>query len=120
MAQRMAIEMDQNGKLITPEGFDDTELRQLVDEAQDANSDLHAAEARLHLAVNKLRDLGASWTVVGTLIGMTRSGAQKKFGEQRQLAAINTETLAQAARQATMGWHTQDDFRVPGAPTGGQ
>lgn len=113
MAHRMVIEMDENGKLITPDGFDDTELRRLIDEAQDANSDLHAAEARLHLAVKRLRKLGASWTVVGTFLGMTRSGAQKKFGDPRQVVVADVEMLERAARPSTRGWHTQSDFREP-------
>lgn len=39
-----------------------------------------AAEARLELLVQQLRVAGASWTVIGDALGVTRSAAQKRYG----------------------------------------
>lgn len=93
MGLRMVIEMDESGKLVTPAGFDDTELRALIGDAQDANSNLHAAELRVHEAVTRLRKLGASWTVIGNILGMTRSGAQKKFSKARHVFVLDAEDI---------------------------
>lgn len=90
---RMTIEMNNSGGLVVPAGFDDTELRSLIDKAQEANSDLHAAELRIHEAVTQLRKIGASWTVIGNMLGMTRGGAQKRFGTPRKVFVLDPEDI---------------------------
>jgi hypothetical protein len=89
----MTIEMNNSGELVTPAGFDDTELRALIDKAQEANSDLHAAELRIDKAVTQLREIGASWTVIGNILGMTRGGAQKRFGTPRRAFVLDPEDI---------------------------
>jgi hypothetical protein len=44
----------------------DTERRQL--------------DGRIRVSVQELRQRGASWTVVGDALGVTRSAAQKRYG----------------------------------------
>ena len=42
-------------------------------------------EGRIALTVQKLRAAGASWTVIGDVLGTTRSAAQKRYGGQQLL-----------------------------------
>jgi len=42
-------------------------------------------EGRVALTVQKLRAAGASWTVIGDVLGTTRSAAQKRYGGQQLL-----------------------------------
>jgi|AraplaCL_Col_mMS_1032034.scaffolds.fasta_scaffold32530_2 hypothetical protein len=93
MESRMTIEMNHRGELVIPAGFDRTELRALIDKAQEANSDLHAAELRIQNAVTQLRKIGASWTVIGNILGMTRGGAQKRFGTPRKTFVFDPEDI---------------------------
>lgn len=79
MTERRAIELDEHGNITTPEGYDDTELLLLVDATRKAHSGFQEAERERYRAVERLREIGASWSVIGSLIGMTRGGAQKKF-----------------------------------------
>ncbi len=37
-------------------------------------------DARIRVSVQELRQAGASWTVVGEALGVTRSAAQKRYG----------------------------------------
>lgn len=37
-------------------------------------------EARMRVAVQQLRGAGASWSVIGDALGVSRSAAQKRFG----------------------------------------
>jgi 5-enolpyruvylshikimate-3-phosphate synthase len=48
-------------------------LRQLA--AQRAQLD-----DRIRVTVQELRGAGASWTVIGDVLGVTRSAAQKRYG----------------------------------------
>lgn len=48
-----------------------------LQDAAAAVRDLEATQAR---EVARLRDLGASWAVVGWLVGMTGEGARKRWG----------------------------------------
>lgn len=79
MTERRVIELDEHGNVTTAEDYDDTELRLLIDEAQRASSGVQEAELRLYRIVEQLRAIGASWSVIGSLVAMTRGGAQKKF-----------------------------------------
>jgi hypothetical protein len=42
-------------------------------------------EGRIALTVQKLRAAGVSWTVIGDVLGTTRSAAQKRYGAQQLL-----------------------------------
>jgi chromosome condensin MukBEF MukE localization factor len=37
-------------------------------------------DGRIRVSVQELRQRGASWTVVGDALGVTRSAAQKRYG----------------------------------------
>ena len=42
-------------------------------------------EGRVAITVQKLRTAGASWTVIGDVLGVTRSAAQKRYGADQLL-----------------------------------
>ncbi|HEY0119338.1 MAG TPA: hypothetical protein VGC04_11205 [Cellulomonas sp.] len=42
-------------------------------------------EGRVAVTVQKLRAAGASWTVIGDVLGVTRSAAQKRYGADQLL-----------------------------------
>jgi hypothetical protein len=44
-----------------------------------AHQQARAAETTLAAAVTRARQTGASWTVIGTHLGLTRQGAQQRF-----------------------------------------
>ena len=44
-----------------------------------AHQQTHAAEATLTAAVTRARQSGASWTAIGTQLGLSRQGAQQRF-----------------------------------------
>ena len=44
-----------------------------------AHQQTRAAEATLAAAVTRARQSGASWTAIGTQLGLTRQGAQQRF-----------------------------------------
>lgn len=90
MGSRKTIEI-KHGVLVTAAGFDDTEMLALIDKAQEANSVLYAAELRIYNAVTQLRKIGASWAVIGNILGMTRGGAQKRFGTPRPVFIFDPE-----------------------------
>lgn len=48
-------------------------LRELVAERE-------RLDGRIRVAVQELRQAGASWSVVGDALGVTRSAAQKRYG----------------------------------------
>jgi hypothetical protein len=56
-----------------PAAVDLTILRGLVAQRRDVDE-------RTALTVQKLRAAGASWTVIGDVLGTTRSAAQKRYG----------------------------------------
>lgn len=45
----------------------------------DAHQQLDTAEATLAAAVTRARQTGASWTVIGDQLGISRQGAQQRF-----------------------------------------
>ncbi|MDU6745673.1 MAG: hypothetical protein E6448_07375 [Actinomyces sp.] len=45
-----------------------------------ANKQVEEAERRLRQAVDDARQAGDSWTIIGAALGITRQGAQKRFG----------------------------------------
>ena len=53
-------------------------LRGLIAERRDV-------EGRIALTVQKLRASGASWTVIGDMLGVSRSAAQQRYGGQQLL-----------------------------------
>lgn len=53
--------------------------------ARKAAADVRAAEGRMRSAVQELRAAGASWTVVGDALGVTRTAAQKRYGRDTLL-----------------------------------
>ena len=44
-----------------------------------AHQQVDAAEAALAAAVTRARQTGASWTVIGAQLGISRQGAQQRF-----------------------------------------
>lgn len=79
MTERRVIELDEHGNVTMADDYDDTELRLLIDEARKASSGVQEAELHLYRVVEQLRAIGASWSVIGSVVAMTRGGAQKKF-----------------------------------------
>ena len=49
-----------------------------------AHQQARAAEATLAAAVTRARQAGASWTVIGAQLGLTRQGAQQRFTPARK------------------------------------
>ena len=45
-----------------------------------ATKQVEEAERRLRQAVDDARQAGDSWTIIGAALGITRQGAQKRFG----------------------------------------
>lgn len=71
--------------------FEDAEPNPVDDETQDALTKLRTAvvdrgraEAALHDAVHAAITAGASWTLIGTVLGTSRQAAQKRFGAARK------------------------------------
>ena len=81
MSVRQAIELDEHGNICIPSGRDETAIREMFHCVQSANSAVHSAEAKLRDEVDRLRNEGVSWSVIGLLLGMSRGGAQKKFSK---------------------------------------
>lgn len=61
-------------------GFTDAPTTELLRDLDQAVRRRAAAEARVELLVQQLRAAGASWTVVGEVLGTSRSAAQKRYG----------------------------------------
>lgn len=49
-----------------------------------AHQQARAAEATLAAAVTRARQTGASWTLIGAQLGLTRQGAQQRFTRARR------------------------------------
>ena len=60
----------------TPHARDAQNFRKIVA----ANKQVEEAERRLRQAVDDARQAGDSWTIIGAALGITRQGAQKRFG----------------------------------------
>ncbi len=73
-----------------------------------AHQQVGAAEATLAAAVTRARQTGASWTVIGAQLGLSRQGAQQRFtrasarksprrlptrSDSHQVDSTNTQTL---------------------------
>lgn len=47
-----------------------------------ANEAMEAAGSALRDAVQKARDAGDSWTIIGAALGVTKQAAQQRFGNR--------------------------------------
>lgn len=57
--------------------------REAADAERQALVAAATATARMRSAAQELRAGGASWTVIGNALGISRSAAQKRFGDDR-------------------------------------
>ncbi|WP_431838602.1 hypothetical protein [Cellulomonas sp. Y8] len=62
-----------------------TAAREAADDERQALASASAAAARVRSSVQELRAGGASWTVIGHALGITRGAAQKRYGDDRLL-----------------------------------
>jgi hypothetical protein len=102
MPARQAIELDEEGRIVISGDRDEAAVRDMFHSVQSANSAVHSAEARLRSEVDRLRSEGASWSVVGSLLGMTRGGAQKKFSQP--ILHVSADALREAAAANPPRW----------------
>lgn len=61
-----------------------------------AHEQARAAEATLAAAVTRARQTGASWTVIGAQLGLTRQGAQQRFTRASARESTKPATRASA------------------------
>lgn len=111
MSVRQAIELDEHGNICIPSGRDETAIREMFHCVQSANSAVHSAEAKLRDEVDRLRNEGVSWSVIGLLLGMSRGGAQKKFS--KPMIRVSADALREAMLETPSGqlWWTPESGR---------
>lgn len=109
MPARQTIELDEDGRIVIPDDHDEVAAREMFHSVQSANSAVYAAEMKLRDGVERLRGEGTSWSVIGSLLGMSRGGAQKKFS--RPIKRVSADELREAAKTSPqISWHPHTEL----------